>query len=189
MSVSAARFVAVASLLATGAAACYADYARGLDDPQYGAPNSLQGEQPPGPGIAGGGGGGGDGGAGGSAPLACGEAVDGGSCTVKYGERIAPLLAATGPLKCASGGTCHGASQTPIMAPQGGGDPTPKSIYDSLLRNPNGKPYINGCSYDPAESTFWSQSLLGHESAVRFTLAGADRTDFETWLKCGAPEN
>lgn len=181
------RFVALASLLTTGAAACYADYARGRDDPSYGAPNSLQGEQPPGPGIAGGGGGG-DGGTGESAPLACGDAVDGGACTVKYGERIAPLMAAAGPLKCAST-SCHGGSQTPIMAPQAGEDATPKSIYDSMLRNANGKPYLNGCSYDPNASTFWAQSLLLHEGAGRFTLGGADRTDFEAWLKCGAPEN
>src|SRR5690349_19372330 len=73
-------------------AACTTDYQKGLDDPNFGAPNALAGQKQPGASsevaTTASGDGGGGGGSSGSSPIVCvstgGTLLDGGPCAVSF---------------------------------------------------------------------------------------------------------
>lgn len=191
---------ATSALLA--AAACTTDYQKGLNDPTYGAPNALAGQQAPGPYVANaeGGAGGSGGGGGGGGGLLCardgGTPADGGTCAVSFKTDV---LGALTRANCATAG-CHGGAN-PAQQPRI--DPAdPNSMYQefqafTVSTGAGGKGaaplYINPCSTDPAQSgivcNLSGTNTCGAKMPVGADIAAADLQKITDWVKCGAPNN
>jgi hypothetical protein len=185
--------VALAStVLVVGA--CTTDYQQGKGDPNYGGPNALAGQRPPGATIDNQADGGPGGTAVGSKPrcvTAGGTQADAGACKVSFATEI---LSAFGNAGCASP-NCHGGvtpRNEPRIEPSDG--PAMWQEFQNFTLS-NGKPYINPCSTDPATSTISCNlaagppALCGAHMPQGGQLTPADITKIEDWLKCGSPNN
>ena len=183
-------------------AACTTDYQKGLDDPNYGAPNALAGEKQPPTSNAlkngGGSSGGGEGGtsSGGAAQPICVKSggtliADAGPCSVSFKTDILGAFGASSP-QCSTAG-CHGANP-PIYPPHiDPGDPAGMYTTFSQFTLSNSAPYINPCSTDPTkagiECNLAQTGGCGQHMPQGGQLAADAITKIDTWLKCGSPNN
>jgi hypothetical protein len=194
-----ASYAAYATCAAAGVvAACTTDYQKGLDDPNYGAPNALAGEQQPPSSQDLQKGHGGEGGttssSGGAATPTCvvvgGMLIaDAGPCAVSFKTDI---LGAFGASTC-SMTSCHGANP-PIYPPHiDPGDPAGMYTTFAGFKLSNGAPYINPCSTDPTkagmECNLAATNGCGSHMPQGGQLDPAAITKIDTWLKCGSPNN
>lgn len=190
--------------VALGAAflgACTTDYQKGLDDPNYGPPNALENTQRPGGStdfVSG------DGGTPitpGSGPsvlcvknggtLVAGGGDGGAACAVSFKTDILAILGTAG---CAASSDCHGGAN-PKYQPRI--EPSDPSITWPLLAGfqlSDGKPYINPCATDKAQSGLACNLAATGTCGTKMPLGGAqvsaaDITKIETWLACGSPNN
>lgn len=121
--------------------------------------------------------------------------IDGGPCSVSWKNDIWPMMSSSGVWKCGDS-KCHGA-----QANQPGNLNNEDNAYAALVgwTGTGGKPYINPCSTDPAQSAYvcnldtttacgtrmpYSDNVLGSGPALP-----ADSAKLQTWVKCGAPKN
>ncbi len=188
------RLVVLLSLgLAASAAvvACTTDYQKGLEDPNFGAPNSLAGQKQPGPssanttsegGVA----------AGGNTPecvRAGGTLVDGGACTVSFKTDI---LGAFKAANCQTA-SCHGGATPPNQPRIDPDDPNGMWAEFAAFKLSNGKAYINPCTIDKANAAIACNvnktTPCGAVMPPGVGLAADVVTKFETWLACGSPNN
>jgi hypothetical protein len=175
-------------------AACTTDYQLGKGDPNYGGPNALAGQRPPGATVDVQAEGGTDPASVGSKPkcVASGGALaDAGTCTVSFAKEV---LAIYGTAGCGDV-NCHGGA-TPRNLPRiDPGEPTAMWQEFQAFTLSNGKPYINPCSIDPAQSTISCNlaagppTLCGTHMPQGGQIQPTDIAKIETWLKCGAPNN
>lgn len=119
--------------------------------------------------------------------------VDGGTCQIKFGADIWPLMAATGTWACADS-NCHGGtSQSPAIH-------DPASAYTNLAawHSTGGRPYINPCSTDVDASAFvcnlegacGAQAMpIPDSTKGRGPATPTDIGKVVTWLQCGSPNN
>lgn len=174
-------------------AACVTDYQKGLDDPNFGAPNALAGQTQPGPTSSntdeGNGGGGSN-----VVPecvRAGGALVDAGPCDVSF---KADILDAFGNASCATAGSCHGGTTPPNQPRIDPGDAPAMWGEFAKFKLSNGKPYINPCSTDPADSTIACNVDPTAPCGTDVMPPGAGLSPelvakIEAWVKCGAPNN
>lgn len=174
------------------AVACTTDYQKGLDDPNFGAPNALVGTKQPGPTSEQMTKGAGTG-SGAAAQPACVQAgaqlVDGGTCAVSFKT----ILAAFKTASCQTAGSCHGGANPPNQPRIEPDDPTIWSEF-AAFKLSNGKLYINPCSTDPTQSTIGCNVNKAAPCGSQLMPPGVGLpanvvTDIDTWLKCGAPNN
>ena len=175
-------------------AACTTDYQQGKGDPNYGGPNALAGQRPPGATIDVEAEAGADPTQVGAKPkcvAAGGTEADAGMCAVSLAKDV---LAIFGNAGCSSP-TCHG-GLTPLNLPRIEPSDGPGMWQEfQAFTLSNGKPYINPCSTDPTQSTMSCNlaagppTLCGTHMPQGSQIAPADITKIETWLKCGAPNN
>lgn len=173
---------------------CQAEYQSGKDDPNFGAPNALAGQRAPGTSSDNATGDGGGGGGASGTPkcvAAGGQIVDGGACAVSFKTDI---LGAFGNGKGNCGVTgCHGGDPPQYEPPIDPGDPNKMWNVFQKFSLSNGKPYINPCSTDPAQSTIAcninSATPCGSLMPKGTPLPADVVTKFDTWLKCGSPNN
>lgn len=175
-------------------AACTTDYQLGKGDPNYGAPNALAGQRPPGPTVDFEAEGGTDPTAVGSKPkcvVAGGTQPDAGMCTVSFASDVLKIYGTAG----CSDVNCHGGAtprNEPRIEPSDG--PAMWQEFQAFTLS-NGKPYLDPCSTDPTQSTMTCNlaagppTLCGTHMPQGGQIAPADITKIETWLKCGAPNN
>lgn len=172
-------------------AACTTDYQKGVDDPNFGAPNALAGQRQPGPSseVASDGGGGGGGAGGAECVKAGGALIDGGPCAVSFKTILEAFRAAS----CQTAGSCHGGVTPPNLPRIDPDDPNGMWAEFASFKLSNGKLYINPCSTDPADSTMAcnvsTSATCGAVMPPGVGLPANVVTDIETWLKCGAPNN
>ena len=199
--------IAIAGVVLPGgvlAFACTTDYQRGADDPKFGAPNALAGQKQPGstadnarPGggsTSGGEGGAGSSGTGPRCVQSGGAIVDGGPCTVSFTKDV---LAAFGAVNATCGiSGCHGGATPANLPPIDPGNAS-GNMYDEFQKftASNGKPYINPCSTDPAQSAIACNVNKAAPCGALMPQGNANGlpadvvTKLETWLKCGSPNN
>lgn len=186
------------AVLASGVlavAACTTDYQLGKEDPNFGGPNALAGQRPPGATADNVGDAGGSSALPGSKPkcvTAGGALADGGVCAVTFSTDV---LGAFGTAGC-SDPNCHGGTtprNEPRIEPSEG--PAMWQEFQAFTLS-NGKPYINPCSTDDKESMMGcnlyaagTAGACGVHMPTTGQLAPDVITKVETWLKCGAPNN
>lgn len=189
-----ASFSVAAAVVAVGA--CTTDYQQGKGDPNFGGPNALAGQRPPGAtsdNLADGGASSGT--AVGSKPkcvTAGGTQVDAGTCAVSFSKDV---LGAFGTADCANP-NCHGGA-TPRNEPRiEPSDPAAMWQEFQAFTISTGKPYINPCSTDDKQSQMGCNLYAGGTPGacgVHMPSTGQIPADVvtkvETWLKCGAPNN
>jgi hypothetical protein len=189
-----ASFAVAGAVLVVGA--CTTDYQQGKGDPNFGGPNALAGQRPPGAtsdNLADGGSSSGS--AVGSKPKcvgAGGTQVDAGTCAVSFSKDV---LAAFGTADCANP-NCHGGA-TPRNEPRiEPSDPAAMWQEFQAFTISTGKPYINPCSTDSAQSQMGCNLYAGGTAGacgVHMPSTGQLPPDaitkIETWLKCGSPNN
>ncbi len=182
-------------------AACTTDYQKGADDPNYGAPNALAGQQQPPSSqdlVSGNTGGGSEGGASssGGGSVACVKAGgtllgDAGPCTVSFKTDVLGAFGAASP-QC-SLPSCHGGATPPNPPRIDPGDPTGMYTEFAGFKLSNGAAYINPCSTDPTkagiECNVAAQNGCGAHMPQGGQLAADAITKIDTWLKCGSPNN
>lgn len=180
---------ACASALA--ASACTTDYQLGLEDPKYGAPNSLADQKQPGPSSE-------VGSSGSSGAATTPECVksggqligDGGTCTVSFKTDILPAFKAA---SCQTAGSCHGGTTPPNQPRIDPDDADGMWNGFAAFKLSNGKVYINPCSTDPTASTIACNvnktAPCGSVMPPGAGLGADVVTKIETWLKCGSPNN
>ena len=175
--------------------ACTTDYQLGKEDPNYGGPNALAGQRPPGATADVQTEGGAPSNTPGSTPkcvTAGGALVDGGACAVSFSKDV---LAAFGTAGCADT-NCHGGvtpRNDPRIEPSDG--PAMWQEFQGFTIS-NGKPYINPCSTDDKLSTMgcnlYASGTTG-ACGVHMPSTGQLAPDvvkkIEDWLKCGSPNN
>lgn len=182
------------SVVAVGAVvACTTDYQQGLDDPNYGGPNALSNQTPPGstsdqPSGTSSGGGGSD--------PACVTKSKGTvvaqttPCAVSFTTDIMAIFKAK---TCTSAAGCHGTGNPPPLINDDVG-----ATYQALTNfTPStGKIYVNPCSIDPTMSAIASNLNLAAAAGDRGTvmppgagLAAGDLDKVTKWVACGAPKN
>lgn len=183
--------VGVVVLAAGFVAACMTDYQKGLDDPRYGSPNALDKQTQPGPSSEAlsdrdDPGGSEDG------PLCVrngGTLVEGGDCEVSFSQDV---LTAFGNSGCHQA-PCHGGLNPQNLPRIDPGEPDAMWKEFGSFTLSNGKPYINPCSTDPAESTIAcnvsATGTCGTMMPQGIGLPADVVTMIETWLACGAPNN
>jgi hypothetical protein len=193
---SALALVCVAGGALGGAGACTTDYQQGKEDPNYGAPNALANQRPPGPTVDNES----DGGAASSATpgskpkcvAAGGTLADGGACAVSFARDV---LSAFGPAGC-SDPNCHG-GLTPRNEPRIEPSDAPAMWQEfQAFTISNGKAYVNPCSTD-AKLSMMGCNLYASATAgacgVHMPTTGQLPADaikkIESWLACGAPNN
>lgn len=171
--------------------ACTTDYQKGVDDPNFGAPNALAGGKQPGASseiTAEAGGGGPSGGP--ACVTAGGTLVDGGACAISFKTNILPAFKTA---NCQTAGSCHGGTNPPNQPRIDPDDPAGMWTEFSNFKLSNGKPYINPCSTDPAQSTIACNcnqaAPCGSVMPPGTGLPANVVADIETWLKCGSPNN
>lgn len=176
--------------------ACTTDYQKGVDDPNYGVPNALAGQQQPGPTSdnASSGGDGGGSSSGGTKP-ACvtggGQLIDGGPCTVSFAKDVLPALGAATPACTLP--SCHGGLNPPNPPRIEPSDA--KGMYDVFVafKISTGVPYINPCSTEVAKAglacNLYQNGACGTHMPQGGQMAQDQITKIETWLKCGSPNN
>ncbi|HVJ90770.1 MAG TPA: hypothetical protein VM580_13280 [Labilithrix sp.] len=184
--------VGAASLVLALTAACVTDYQKGLGDPNFGAPNALAGQRPPGPSS--------DNdtpsGAGGGNVAKCVEdgaqlVGDAGACEVSFKTDI---LGAFSAANC-NDTVCHGGSNPQYEPKIDPDDPTGTWNEFAGFTLRTGTLYINPCSTDPAESNIACNvngdapcgTLMPLGSTAGLGSTTVER--IETWLRCGAPNN
>lgn len=175
------------------AAACTTDYQKGLEDPNFGAPNALAGQKQPGPTSEVTNPGGGAGGGAGAQPAcvtAGGTLVgDAGACAVSFKSILAAFKAAN----CQTAGSCHGGTSPPNQPRIDPDDPNGMWAEFAGFKLSNGKLYINPCSTDPAQSTIGCNVNAAASCGALMPPGGGLPAnvvaDIDTWLKCGAPNN
>jgi hypothetical protein len=182
--------VAAASVGLLLVAACTTDYQKGVEDPNFGAPNALAGQKQPGPSSDTSTDGGGTGAAGTPECVKAGGAlIDGGPCAVSFKTILAAFKAAS----CQTAGSCHGGATPPNQPRIDPDDATGMWAEFASFKLSNGKPYINPCSTDPAQSTIGcnvnATAPCGSVMPPGLGLAANVVADIDTWLKCGAPNN
>jgi hypothetical protein len=184
--------LAAGSIALAAVVACTTSYQKGADDPNYGAPNALAGQQQPGPSSQA------DDddqtGSGSTVTPECvkagGALVDAGTCAVSFTSNILPAFKTA---TCQTVGSCHGGT-SPITPPRIEPD-DPAGTWNALatFKLSNGKLYINPCSVDPAESAIAcnvnSAAPCGSLMPAGIGLPADVVTSIETWVKCGAPNN
>ena len=173
-------------------AACTTDYQKGLEDPNFGAPNALAGQRQPGPSSTEASDGGGGGGGASGVPecvKAGGTLVDGGPCAVSFKTILAAFKAAN----CQTAGSCHGGTTPPNEPRIDPDDPAGMWAEFASFKLSNGGLYINPCSTDPAQSTIGcnvnNAAPCGAVMPPGVGLPANVVADIDTWLKCGAPNN
>ncbi len=176
--------------------ACTTDYQRGANDPNYGAPNALSGESPPGPSdvtrLEGGA-------SQADAPLcvkdgkpladAGAAASDGGACNVTFSKDVIGALGTSSP-SCALP-SCHGTLNQPLIDLN-----DPKKTWKNFATFPitqMGKYYINPCSVDDKQSAIACNLYATGSCGVHMPQGGQLGADaiatIETWLRCGSLDN
>jgi hypothetical protein len=130
-----------------GLVACTTDYQKGLDDPNYGGPNALADQVPPGPSVVQTTGSSGNG----AAKTLC--ETQGGTLvtpTCAAGSTFADVLKALNAGGCGAA-SCHGGAK-PANQPEI--DPTDAtgSWASMAAFQLNTRPFINPCSTDPTKS-------------------------------------
>jgi hypothetical protein len=189
-----AAFSLASSVVAV--AACTTDYQLGKEDPNFGGPNALAGQRPPGAtadnvGDAGGS----SGTVPGSSPkcvTAGGALADGGACAVSFKTDV---LGAFGTADCANP-NCHG-GVTPRNEPRIEPSDAPAMWQEfQAFTISDGKPYINPCSVDDKVSAMaCNLYAAGQAGACGVHMPSTGQlppdviTKIETWLKCGSPNN
>jgi hypothetical protein len=175
-------------------AACTSDYQLGKGDPNFGAPNALAGQRPPGATVDVEAEGGANPATPGSKPKCVtggGTQADAGMCTVSFASDVLKIFGTAG----CSDVNCHGGAtprNEPRIEPSDG--PAMWQEFQAFTLS-TGKPYINPCSVDPAQSTMSCNlaagppTLCGTHMPQGGQITGGDITKIETWLKCGAPNN
>lgn len=188
-----AAFALACGVLAV--AACTTDYQKGAEDPNYGGPNALAGQRPPGATSDNLDDGGSSGAVPGSTPkcvTAGGTLADAGACAVTFKTDV---LGAFGTAGC-SDPNCHG-GVTPRNEPRiEPNDPGAMWQEFQSFTLSTGKPYINPCSVDDKESTMGCNLYaVGQAGACGVHMPSTGQIDpavittIETWLKCGSPNN
>lgn len=188
-----AAFCLASGVLAVGA--CTTDYQLGKEDPNFGGPNALAGQRPPGATSDNLGDGGASSTLPGSSPkcvTAGGTLADGGTCAVSFKTDV---LGAFGTADCANP-NCHG-GVTPRNEPRIEPSDAPAMWQEfQAFTISNGKPYINPCSTDDKLSMMGcnlyaagAPGACGVHMPTTGQLAPDVITKIETWLKCGAPNN
>ena len=183
------------ALVVAAAAACTTDYQAGKGDPNFGGPNALAGQRPPGATNDIETDGGGSTMVLGSKPkcvVAGMMQVDGGTCAVSFQKDV---LGAFGSAGC-SDPNCHGGAtprNEPRIEPSDG--PAMWQEFQAFTIS-TGKAYINPCSIDPAGSAMGCNLLAtGAAGACGVHMPSTGQlpadaiTKVNTWLKCGAPNN
>jgi hypothetical protein len=184
------------AVVVAAAAACTTDYQQGKGDPNFGGPNALAGQRPPGATVDVETEGGVPANVPGSKPkcvAAGGSLADAGACSVSLSKDV---LAAFGTAGCADPGSCHGGTtprNEPRIEPSDG--PSMWQEFQAFTLS-TGKPYINPCSTNDSDSQMACNLLnAGAPGAcgVHMPVTGPFPTDAHdkivTWLKCGAPNN
>jgi hypothetical protein len=197
----AASAVGLASLAAI-AVACTTDYQKGLEDPNFGAPNALAGQKQPGStsdyttGTTGGDGDGGGSSSGGAVQPTCVQAggtllADAGPCAVSFKTDILGAFGTAAPT-CASSATCHG-GQNPSNQPRiDPGDPAGSYKEFSTFKMSTGLPYINPCSTDETKAGIacnLAATACGSHMPIGGQIDPTVLQKFTDWLKCGSPNN
>lgn len=192
-------FLVTAAVGVAVIAACTTDYQKGLDDPNYGAPNALAGQQPPPASQQLGAVEGTSSSSGGATTTAAeplcqstgGALIDGGACSTSFATAVLPALVAGG---CDAVG-CHGGPSPANQPKIDGKDPLATYTAFAQYKATNGKPYIDPCSIDPNDSVIAFNidpaapaASKGTEMPPSAGLAAAVTT-VTTWVKCGAPNN
>lgn len=192
LSFPACLFVTVA---VAAAAACTTDYQQGKGDPNFGGPNALAGQRPPGAtsdNLT-------DGGAAPAVPgskprcvTSGGMEVEAGTCAVSFSKDV---LGAFGTADCANP-NCHGGAtprNEPRIEPSDG--PAMWQEFQAFTIS-TGKPYINPCSTDDKQSTMGCNLYKSGDPGacgVHMPSTGQLAPDvikkIEDWLKCGSPNN
>lgn len=178
--------------------ACTTDYQKGLEDPNFGAPNALAGQKQPGSSTdlaPVGADGGGNNGGGGSNILCVtngGSVLDGGPCAVSFSKDVLPAL---GRSTCTQT-SCHGGATPPTPPRIEPSDPAGMwAEFAAFKMNTGGLPYINPCSTDKAKSGIACNLYATGACGVKMPLGGtpqmpqADIDKIDQWLACGSPNN
>ncbi len=179
-------------------AACTTDYQQGKGDPNYGGPNALAGQRPPGAtsdNVGDGGAASSSGSVPGAKPkcvAAGGALVEAGACAVSFSKDI---LGAFGLASCSTA-NCHGGitpRNEPRIEPSEGA-----AMWQEFqaLTISTGKPYIDPCTIDDKASAMGC-NLLADPSPCMGGVhmpSGAQLppdavAKVNTWLKCGSPNN
>ncbi len=196
-SATATLVLTVITLGAVAIGACTTDYQLGKGDPNYGGPNALAGQRPPGATVdeLADGGATTSGGTVGSKPrcvTAGGAVADGGKCAVSFAKDV---LGEFGKAKCADT-QCHGGAtprNEPRIEPSDG--PAMWQEFQAFTLT-TGKAYINPCSTDDKLSQMGCNlyaSTTPGACGVHMPSTGQLPPDvvtkIETWLKCGSPNN
>jgi hypothetical protein len=179
-------------------AACTTDYQLGKGDPNYGGPNALAGQRPPGPADVGDGGtsSGGTSSGGTSSKAKCvaagGTLASTATCTVSLSKDILPAFAKA---SCSTA-NCHGGANPrsePRIEPSDG--PAMWQEFQNFTLS-TGKVYINPCSTDEATSAMGCNLLAvgqagacGSHMPVGGQIEATAMTKISAWLKCGSPNN
>lgn len=173
-------------------AACTTDYQKGVDDPNFGGPSALAGQEPPGPSISSSD----TGDAGGSSPFcvkAGGTIVKSDTCAVSFAKDVLGAFGRSTP-NC-SQANCHGGSTPQNQPPIDTNDAT--STWTRFTQfQLDDKFYVNPCSNDPKASGILcnlysadTSGACGVHMPQSGQLAADDLAKVEAWLKCGAPNN
>jgi hypothetical protein len=181
---------------ALAVAACTTDYQKGLEDPNFGAPNALAGQRQPGPSTDSKTTGDGGSSSGGGADIACVKAggavlADGGPCAVSFKTDVLGALGSATP-SCTQT-TCHG-GVNPANLPRIEPSDAPAMWNEfAAFKLTDGKPYINPCSADATQSGLACNVAATAGCGVHMPIGGQMPPDvvtkLETWLKCGSPNN
>jgi hypothetical protein len=119
-----------------------------------------------------------------------GAIVDGGACTVSFKTDI---LSAFGTANCQTAGSCHGGATPPNQPRIDPGDGPGMWTEFAAFKLSTGKPYINPCSIDPAQSTIAcnvnNAAPCGTVMPPGVGLPADVVAKIDTWLKCGSPNN
>lgn len=158
-------------------AACVTDYQRGVEDPPYGTPAALPPSGGSTPGVD----------SGGTTPQ-CAPEAGAGTCAVTFRSILESFRTA----QCSAASSCHGGATPPRINPDDAA--ATYAALTSYTIVSNGKPYVNPCSTNPADS-----SIICNLSATSCGVAmpqGAPGTfdpaklsDIQTWIGCGSPNN
>lgn len=192
----ASAFVAASVALVT--AACTTDYQKGVDDPNFGAPNALAGQKQPGatsdiaPATTGEGGTTG----GGGSTVVCvatgGALLDGGPCAVSFKNDVLPAFGRSTCIQT----SCHGGATPPSPPRIEPSDPAASyQIFASFKMNTGGLPYINPCSTDKTKAGIACNLYATGNCGVKMPLGGtpqmpqADIDKIDQWVQCGSPNN
>lgn len=168
-------------------AACTTDYQKGLEDPRYGGPNALAGQEQPGPSSQT------SGGSSATKTPECvaagGKLLDAGTCTVSFKTDI---LAAFRAANCQTTGSCHGGASPPNLPRIEPDDPNMWAEF-AAFKLTNGTPYTNPCSTDKTKASIACNvnkaAPCGSVMPPGIGLSADVVTKIETWLACGSPNN